>query len=76
LNGYIKDTTRYFIRFKAPLCYSFICKKQKYSVTKANKRDSKTTGIGEGPSLNPYLTVMEKAKKPFEIYGALWGTRN
>jgi hypothetical protein len=26
--------------------------------------------------LNPYLTIMEKAKKPFEIYGALWGARN
>lgn len=26
--------------------------------------------------LNPYLTTMEKAKKPFEIYGALWAARN
>lgn len=26
--------------------------------------------------LSPYLSVLEKAKKPFEIYGALWGARN
>ena len=26
--------------------------------------------------LKPYLTVMEKAKTPLEIYGALWGARN
>ena len=26
--------------------------------------------------LKPYLTVMEKAKTPFEVYGALWAARN
>jgi len=26
--------------------------------------------------LKPYIKVMEKAKTPFEIYGALWGARN
>ena len=26
--------------------------------------------------LNPYLTVLEKAKTPYEIFGALWGARN
>ena len=26
--------------------------------------------------LGPYLTIMEKAKKPFEIYGTLWAARN
>jgi Sulfotransferase domain len=26
--------------------------------------------------LNPYIIIMEKAKKPFEIYGAVWGARN
>ena len=26
--------------------------------------------------LQPYLSVMEKAKTPFEIYGAIWGARN
>ena len=26
--------------------------------------------------LKPYTALMEKAEKPFEIYGALWGARN
>jgi len=26
--------------------------------------------------LKPYLTILEKAKTPFEIYGAIWGARN
>jgi len=26
--------------------------------------------------LKSYITVMEKAKTPFEVYGALWGARN
>jgi len=26
--------------------------------------------------LRPYLEVMEKAKRPYEIYGAIWGARN
>lgn len=26
--------------------------------------------------LGPYVSVMKKAKTPFEIYGAVWGARN
>ena len=50
-------------------------------MNKINREEKPIIEILKQPSLiedhlNPYLTVLEKAKTPYEIFGALWGARN
>ena len=50
-------------------------------MNKINREEKPIIEILKQPSLmddhlNPYLTVLEKAKTPYEIFGAVWGARN